>query len=142
MQLSKLGEISALTPIEKPIFLPEQVAGHEMMWAEDNLKNYPYLLVNLRDANGNEMASGAIGHTKPPQIPQAMAALRRSPSRTCRTFSAAKKLAKRWFRTLAARRSNWIQSRPDMQSFIYMSNMAKAVKRSGEIWLNGARHSG
>jgi hypothetical protein len=32
-----------------------------------------------------------------------------------------------------------IQSRLDMQSFIYMSNMAKAVKRSGEIWLSMAR---
>jgi hypothetical protein len=32
-----------------------------------------------------------------------------------------------------------IQSRLDMQSFIYMSNMSKAVKRSGEIWLSMAR---
>jgi len=32
-----------------------------------------------------------------------------------------------------------IQSRLDMQSFIYMSNMAKAVKRSGEIWLSMAK---
>jgi len=36
MQLSKLGEISALSSIEKPILTPEQVAGHQVMWAEDN----------------------------------------------------------------------------------------------------------
>jgi hypothetical protein len=32
-----------------------------------------------------------------------------------------------------------IQNRLDMQSFIYMSNMSKAVKRCGEIWLSMAR---
>ena len=41
MQLSKLAEVSALGSVEKPILLPEQVAGHQMMWAEDNLKDYP-----------------------------------------------------------------------------------------------------
>jgi hypothetical protein len=25
---------------------PEQVAGHQVMWAEDNLRDYPYLLIN------------------------------------------------------------------------------------------------
>jgi hypothetical protein len=32
-----------------------------------------------------------------------------------------------------------IQQRLDMQTFIYMSNMAKSVKRSGEIWLSMAK---
>jgi hypothetical protein len=32
-----------------------------------------------------------------------------------------------------------IQNRLDMQSFIYMSNMSKAVKRCGEIWLSMAK---
>jgi hypothetical protein len=65
MQLSKLAEISALSTVEKPIMLPEQVAGYEMMWAEDNLRDYPYLLVNpITDATGAAMATGPIGYTK------------------------------------------------------------------------------
>lgn len=32
-----------------------------------------------------------------------------------------------------------IQNKLDMQTFIYMSNMSKAIKRSGEIWLSMAR---
>ena len=32
-----------------------------------------------------------------------------------------------------------IQNKLDMQTFIYMSNMAKAIKRSGEIWLGMAK---
>jgi len=76
MQLSKLGEISALSSVEKPILLPEQVAGHQVMWAEDNLKDYPYLLVNpITGPNGESTAAGPIGYTKSPAIPPAMAAL-------------------------------------------------------------------
>jgi hypothetical protein len=140
MQLSKLGEISALTPIEKPIFLPEQVAGHEMMWAEDNLKNYPYLLVNpVQDANGNEMASGPIGYTKPPQIPAAMAALLQITEQDMQDILGKQEAGEEIVPNISGKAIELIQSRLDMQSFIYMSNMAKAVKRSGEIWLSMAR---
>lgn len=140
MQLSKLGEISALTPIEKPIFLPEQVAGHEIMWAEDNLKNYPYLLVNpVQDANGNEMASGPIGYTKPPQIPAAMAALLQITEQDMQDILGKQEAGEEVVPNISGKAIELIQSRLDMQSFIYMSNMAKAVKRSGEIWLSMAR---
>ena len=140
MQLSKLGEISALTPIEKPIFLPEQVAGHEMMWAEDNLKNYPYLLVNpVQDANGNELVSGPIGYTKPPQIPAAMAALLQITEQDMQDILGRQEAGEEMVSNISGKAVELIQSRLDMQSFIYMSNMAKAVKRSGEIWLSMAR---
>jgi hypothetical protein len=140
MQLSKLGEISALTPVEKPIFLPEQVAGHEMMWAEDNLKNYPYLLVNpVQDANGNELAAGPIGYTKPPQIPQAMAALLQITEQDMQDILGRQEAGEEVVPNVSGKAIELIQSRLDMQSFIYMSNMAKAVKRSGEIWLSMAR---
>ena len=140
MHLSKLGEISALTPIEKPIFLPEQVAGHEIMWAEDNLKNYPYLLVNpVQDANGNEMASGPIGYTKPPQIPAAMAALLQITEQDMQDILGKQEAGEEIASNISGKAIELIQSRLDMQSFIYMSNMAKAVKRSGEIWLSMAK---
>ena len=140
MQLSKLGEISALTPIEKPIFLPEQVAGHEMMWAEDNLKNYPYLLVNpVQDANGNELASGPIGYTKPPQVPAAMAALLQITEQDMQDILGRQEAGEEMVSNISGKAVELIQSRLDMQSFIYMSNMSKAVKRSGEIWLSMAR---
>ena len=140
MQLSKLGEISALTPIEKPIFLPEQVAGHEMMWAEDNLKNYPYLMVNsVQDANGNELVSGPIGYTKPPQIPAAMAALLQIVEQDMQDILGRQEAGEEVVPNISGKAIELIQSRLDMQSFIYMSNMSKAVKRSGEIWLSMAK---
>jgi hypothetical protein len=76
MQLSKLGEISALSSVEKPILTPEQVAGHQIMWADDNLKNYPYLLINpITAADGSTQVTGPLAYTKSAQIPPAMAAL-------------------------------------------------------------------
>jgi len=59
MQLSALAEIAALSSFEKPIFHPEQMAGHQLLWAEDNLRNNPYLLVNpMEDASGNPIPAG------------------------------------------------------------------------------------
>lgn len=140
MQLSKLGEISALTPIEKPIFLPEQVAGHEVRWSEDNVKNYPYLLVNpIEDANGQILPSGPIGYTKPPQVPQAMAALLQITEQDMQDILGKQEAGEEMVSNVSGKAIEMIQSRLDMQSFIYMSNMAKAVKRSGEIWLSMAK---
>jgi hypothetical protein len=111
-----------------------------MMWAEDNLKNYPYLLVNpVQDANGNEMASGAIGYTKPPQVPQAMAALLQITEQDMQDILGRQEAGEEMVSNISGKAVELIQSRLDMQSFIYMSNMAKAVKRSGEIWLSMAR---
>lgn len=140
MQLSKLGEISALSTVEKPIFTPEQVAGHEMMWSEDNLRNYPYLLLNtVTDANGGEVLSGPVGYTKPPQIPPALAGLLQITEQDMSDLLGKPDAAEEVVSNVSGKAVELIQQRLDMQTFIYMSNMAKAVKRAGEIWLSMAR---
>lgn len=140
MQLSKLGEISALSTVEKPLFTPEQVAGFEMMWAEDNLKNYPYLLLNtVTDANGNESLAGPIGHTKPPVVPPALAGLLQITEQDISDLLGNQEAGEEMTSNISGKAVELIQNRLDMQSFIYMSNMAKSVKRCGEIWLSMAR---
>ena len=140
MQLSKLGEISALSAMEKPILVPEQVAGHQLMWAEDNLKNYPYLLINtLTDANGNPMAAGPVAYTKPPALPPSMAALLQLTEVDMQQILGSPGEGDKMVSHLSGKTVELIQQRLDMQTFIYMSNMAKAVKRCGEIWLSIAR---
>lgn len=140
MQYSKLGEISAQSTIEKPIFLPEQVAGHELLWGEDNVKNYPYMLVNpIEDAQGNSVASGPVGYTKPPAIPPALAALLQLTEQDIQDVLGNQQAGEEMQPQMSGRAVELIQNRLDMQSFIYMSNMAKAVKRAGEIWLGIAR---
>ena len=140
MQLSKLGEISALSSVEKPILTPEQVAGHQMMWADDNIKNFPYLLVNpITDANGNQAISGPIGYTKPPQIPQALAALLQITEQDMQDLLGNQQAGEELQANISGKAVELVQNKLDMQTFIYMSNMSKAVKRSGEIWLSMAR---
>ena len=140
MQLSKLGEISALSSVEKPILVPEQVAGHQMMWAEDNLKDYPYLLINpVTDQNGNQAISGPVAYTKSPNIPPAMAALLQITEQDMQDILGNAQGADKMVSNISGKAVEMIQARVDMQTFIYMSNFAKGMKRCGEIWLSMAK---
>lgn len=140
MQLSKLGEISALSSVEKPILTPEQVAGHQVMWAEDNLKDYPYLLINpITDQNGNQAVSGPVAYTRSAAIPPAMAALLQITEQDMQEILGNAQQADKMVSNISGKAVEMIQSRLDMQTFIYMSNFAKGMKRCGEIWLSMAR---
>lgn len=137
MQLSKLGEISALGSVEKPIVTPEQIAGHQVMWSEDNIKNYPYLLLNpITDANGNSMPAAPIGYTKAPEIPPALAALLQITETDMQDLLGNQQAGEQLLPNMSGKAVELIQSRLDMQTFIYMSNMAKAMRRSGEVFLS------
>ena len=140
MQLSKLGEISALSSVEKPILLPEQVAGHQVMWSEDNLKDYPYLLVNpITGADGSQQATGPVAYTRSAQIPPAMAALLQVTEADMQDILGNQSGAEQIASNISGKAVEMIQQRVDMQSFIYMSNFAKGMKRCGEIWLSMAK---
>jgi hypothetical protein len=140
MQLSKLGEISALSSVEKPILTPEQVAGHQIMWADDNLKNYPYLLVNpITGADGNTQVTGPLAYTRSAQIPPAMAALLQITETDMKEILGSSGQGEQIVSNISGKAIEMIQTRLDMQTFIYMSNFAKGMKRAGEIWLSMAK---
>ena len=140
MQLSKLGELSALSSTEKPILNPEQIAGFQTMWAEDNLKNFPYLLINpVTGADGNPMPAGPIAYTKPPQVPPALGALVQLTESDLQGILGNQQEADKMVSNIAEKTVLAIQSRMDMQTFIYVSNFAKAVRRVGEVWLSMAK---
>lgn len=140
MQLSKLGEISALSSVEKPILVPEQVIGHQAMWAEDNIRNYPYLLVNpITGPNGEMQAAGPVAYTKSSDIPPAMAALLQLTEQDMAEILGNNQQADKMVSNISGKAVELIQTRLDMQSFIYMTNMAKAMRRCGEIWLSMAK---
>jgi len=140
MQLSKLAETAGKTSIEKPILTPEQVRGHELYWSRDNVEDYPYLLVNpILDANGQEVATGAIGYTKAPQIPPALAALLQITDQDLADLLGNQEAGEEMRPNASGKLLELVQAKLDMQSFIYVDNMRKAVKRGGEIWLGMAR---
>jgi hypothetical protein len=140
MQLSRLAEISAYSAVQKPIFSPEQVAGHEVAWAEDNVKNNPYLLINpIMNADGAETLQGPADYVRAPDIPPAMAALLQVTEQDMIDLLGKQDAADELQTHMSGKAIEMIQTRLDHLNFIYMSNMAKAIKRSGEVWLSMAR---
>lgn len=76
MQMSQLAENSASGGQEVPIFDPDQMEGDDIprIWADKN--NKPYLLARaLRDKDGNIVAHGPSGYSRPGQLDGSTAAL-------------------------------------------------------------------
>lgn len=137
MQVSTLAEMAAQSPREKPVFTPEQMTGHEQLWADDAVKNNPYLLVNaIRDVDGNPMPAGPVAMTKPPMVSPAAAALFQVAEQGLGDLLGNQQAGEEIEGNRSGKAVELIQQRLDMQVFIYMSNLAKAMKRSGEVWLS------
>jgi hypothetical protein len=140
IQLSSLAYIAAVSPVEKPILLPEQVTGHEELWANDHIDNNPFLLINpVRDENGTIVLAQPVSYTKPPTLSPAMAALLQITEQDMSDILGNQQQGEQMEANQSGKAVELIQTRIDKQAFIYMSNMAKAVKRSGEIWLGMAK---
>jgi len=135
MLISLLAEISVYSPIEKPIFTPEQMQGHENAWSRDSIDRPAYQLINaITGIDGSPIPAGPIGYVKPPQIPQALAALMQLCNVDMQELLGAQGGAEEVVSNISAKAVELIQTRLDMQTFIYMDNFAKAMKRCGEVW--------
>ena len=89
--------------------------------------------------NGNIQPAGPLSYTKSPNIPPAMAALLQITEQDMQDLLGNQQAAEELQPNVSGKAIELIQNKLDMQTFIYMSNMAKAVKRSGEIWLSMAK---
>ena len=137
MLMSWLAEMAARFDIEKPILTPEQIAGHATQWANDNVEKYPYLLINaITDASGQQVAAGPVGYTKAPNVPPAMAALTQLAQQALQDLLGNQQAGEQMQPNMSGKAVELIQQRLDMQVLIYMSNFAKSMKRSGEVWLS------
>lgn len=136
MLISLLAEISVHSPIEKPIFTPGQIAGHEMNWAKDNIDRPAYQLINpIENIDGSIMPAGPIAFTKPPAIPPGLAALLQLCNLDMKELLGGAEAGEQLQANISAKAIELVQNRLDMQTFIYMDNMSKAMRRCGEIWL-------
>lgn len=139
-QLSYLADIVSRSPRQKPIFTPEQVQGFEDMYDEAGSENnYPYLLQNRTDANGNELPMGPINVMPEQPIPQAlMVAIQES--RIAVEDVANPGLPQDIMDPDASGKAvNAMQHRLDMQSYVYQKNHKTAMRRDGEIYASMAR---
>ena len=140
MQMSRLAEIAAMSAYEKPILTPDQVGEHGVMWAEDHIKNYPFLMLDpILDAEGNVQATGPTSYTKPPSIPPALAAVMQTTDVDMKELLGGSAETDKMLSHVSGKAHEMIQKRIDGQAFIYMSNFAKAIHRAGEVWLSMAK---
>lgn len=134
-EVSQLAEIASLSPIEKPIFDPEQVAGLEDQWARSNIDRHPYALAHaLRDENGGIAHMGPIGSVTPPGVAPALAALVQLAGADIAEMTGANDQAEEVPANTSAQAIELVHTRADAKTFIYIDNHKKAVKRCGQIW--------
>jgi hypothetical protein len=138
MQISTLAEVSATSPKEKLILDPRGVQRHAHSWANSNIDNKPFLMLDTPIDKATGMpVSPIIGKTTPPMVPQTTGALLdfisndmaqelpvSDPNVTSSVSGVALQKA---------------QQRSDMSTFILMDNMAISMRRAGKIWLGMAK---
>lgn len=140
MQLSKLAEISAKSTVSKPYFTPQQIGNHGQMHADDNIKDFPYLLIEaIKDHEGNNLAIGPQAYTKPPELPQAMAALLEITEKDMQDLLGNQEAGEEIHSNTSGIAVELVQNKLDMQTFVYISNMATARKQDGRVWLSMAK---
>jgi len=140
MMVSKLAEIAALSPIRKPIFLSEQIAGLQDEWSKGNINDYPFYRINaIEGADGLTQPAGPVGYLEPPDVPAALGALIAQTGQDMNELLGMNQGAEQVVSNISGKAVEMIQSRLDMQSYIFMSNFAKAMRRCGEIWLSMAK---
>lgn len=133
-QVSKLAEMAALAPQERPIFDPEQMPPNlASQWANANIDRHAFSLVNsLRNADGSIVQAGPIGYTKPPDVPPTMAALLQIMTNEFADDNQdSSEVVKA---NTSADAMDIAAARVDAKSGGYLDNMRKSIQRGAEIY--------
>lgn len=135
VQYSKVVETAAASGIEKPIFAPEQMLGHEHRWQNDNIENNAFMLINLMtDIQGNPIASGPLGYTKSPDIPPAVAALIQMTKQDMLDQAGNQQNTEMINPNVSGIAMEMAQGKADMRSAAFLTAEAEAEQRTAEIW--------
>ncbi|QZN94118.1 portal protein [Symbiopectobacterium purcellii] len=141
LQVSMLADTASQDAGSTPIVDMDQVRGLEKHWEERNKKRPSFLpLRSIKDKSGNVIAPATpTGYTQPAVLNQALAALLQQTSADIQEVTGGSQAMQQMPSNVAQETVNNLMNRSDMASFIYLDNMAKSLKRAGEIWLSMAR---
>lgn len=141
LQVSMLADTAAQDPGQIPIVGMEQIRGLEKHWEARNKKRPAFLpLREVKDKAGNIIAGATpAGYTQPAVMNQALAALLQQTSADIQEVTGGSQAMQQMPSGIAQETVNNLMNRSDMASFIYLDNMAKSLKRAGEVWLSMAR---
>ncbi len=135
LMMSYIADIAAQGARNKPILHPEHVQGYQNLW--DDPSKYRYLLVNRKAPNGEDLPP--VGnYLQTEQIPQAiMAAL--ETTRTSISDVTGPGMPQDVLNPDASGVAVMaMQARVDNQSFVFLDNMGKFVRRIAEVWVSAA----
>ena len=133
--LSYMADIVSRSPRSKPIFYPEQIAGFEQMYEQSGAKNnYPYMLNNRFDPNGNELPLGAVAVMPEQPIPQSLTQLLELTRRSVEDVASAGLPDNVSDIDLSGKAIQSLQNRFDQQSIIYQTNLKHAKRRDGQVY--------
>lgn len=141
LQVSMLADSAAQDPGQVPIFDPEQVRGLEKHWENRNKTRPAYLVARPpRDKSGNPIGPAAPGSFTPaPQLSPAIATMLQLTSSDIQEVTGGSQAMQQMPSNISQETVSNLMNRSDMASFIYLDNMAKSLKRAGEVWLSMAR---
>lgn len=141
LQVSMLADSAAQDPGQIPIFGPEQVRGLEKHWESRGKKRPAFLVARpLMDKQGNPLGTAAPGSFTPaPQLSPAIATMLQLTSADIQEVTGGSQAMQQMPSNIAQETVNNLMNRSDMASFIYLDNMAKSLKRAGEVWLSMSR---
>lgn len=136
MLASKLGEIAAKSSARKPILTARQIAGHQRLWEEDGVKDYPYLLLNevCDEVTGAVLPPQPIAYLEPPDVPQALAALLGLVEVDIKELLGNPEQAEKLIANVSTEAFAQVQQQVDLKAFIYHSNFRKAIRLNAEVW--------
>jgi hypothetical protein len=138
-QLSFLADIASRSPREKPIFIREQVAGLEHMYNQSGAENnYPYLLQNWKDVQGNPLPIGPVNKLDAPNIPPALISsieLSRQAIEDVASPGIPQDIADP---DVSGKAILALQAKIDKQSMVYQQHRKHALRRDGEVYASMA----
>ena len=141
LQVSMLADTASQDPGSIPIVDMEQVRGLEKHWENRDTKRPAFLpLRSVKDKAGNIVAAATpAGYTQPAVLNQALAALLQQTSADIQEVTGSSQAMQQMPSNVSQGTVNDLMNRSDMASFIYLDNMAKSIKRAGEVWMSMAR---
>jgi len=139
-QMSYIADIVAKGPREKPIFAPEQIQGFEWMYSlsgADN--NYPYLLQNVKNTQGEALPLGPVGYMQNPTLPQASAGLLELTRQSVNDVTGGNvDMPAMMNSQVTEGQVQAAQAAQNMETFIYQNNYQLAMKQAGRVYASMA----
>jgi hypothetical protein len=137
MLVSKLADFAGQSSTAKPIFISEQIEAHDAIWAEDNLVRRAYLPIDsVTNADGQKEPLGPVGWTKPSEVPPSIVELSRQTDMDMQRILGNPNEGQQVKSHTSSKTVDAVQRRIDGKSSLFISNMGKAVRRSGQIYLS------